>query len=84
MVSFELENWYPKLFTHDDPLFFMQDLAGAHRGNIVFNAIEASNLNYIAFPSHSPDLNLIEAVWNWMDGKIKGELFDNVQDLLDQ
>jgi hypothetical protein len=81
MISFNLGKWYPKLFEDEDSLYFMHDKAGAHRANIVTNAIEASGLNILVFPAQSPDFNLIEAVWNWIDIKIKGKVFDTQDEI---
>lgn len=54
------------------------DQAGAH----VTSALRwPENLIPLCQPSHSPELNPIERVWEFIKAKLKGKRFDKIEDL---
>ena len=49
----------------------MQDNAPSHRSYETRVNLHLRQIPYIKFPPYSPDLNLIEHVWNWMKNWIQ-------------
>ena len=45
---------------------FYQDNAPCHRSRQTRQAMDLAQILYEHFPRYSPDLNIIEHVWNWM------------------
>ena len=62
-----LNNIEAFLATNPDKSFiWMQDNAPSHRSAETQNNLRIRRIPYIKFPRYSPDLNLIEYVWNWI------------------
>jgi len=55
-------------------LQFMQDGAPGHKGGKTQAEIERRKMLKIFWPPYSPDLNLIEKVWDWMKDYIQDNL----------
>lgn len=64
---------YPYL--KDQGGIFQQDNVPSHRYGRVLDWFELKNINTIRWPAQSPDLNIIECVWNELKYRIKGETF---------
>jgi transposase len=50
---------------------FMQDNAPAHRSAMTRQNLARRRISYLKFPPYSPDLNIIEHMWNWMKNWIE-------------
>ena len=50
---------------------FMQDNAPSHRSKETRINLALRQIPCVKFPPYSPDLNLIEHVWNWMKNWIQ-------------
>ena len=70
---------YPYLT--DQRYVFQQDNAPCHKSQVVTNWFEFKGINRANWPAQSPDLNLIECVWNEMKFRIRGENFTNKDEL---
>ena len=55
----------------EEGYIFMQDNAPSHRSYETKINLLRRRIPYIKFPPYSPDLNLIEHVWNWMKNWMK-------------
>jgi transposase len=55
----------------EEGYIFMQDNAPSHRSYETRTNLYLRQIPYIKFPPYSPDLNLIEHVWNWMKNWIQ-------------
>ena len=56
-------------------LVWMQDNASCHRSKATYTNLDRRGIRYIKFPRYSPDLNLIEHVWNWMKNWIQAHYY---------
>ncbi len=59
---------------------WMQDNASCHRSQETMDNLFRRGIRYIKFPRYSPDLNLIEHVWNWMKNWIQTHYYQAYYD----
>ena len=62
-------------------LIFQQDNAPCHRAKFVANWLKKRKVKTLQWPPNSPDLNPIENLWSWLDGKLAKEQLNTLQDL---
>jgi transposase len=55
----------------EERYIFMHDNAPSHRSFETRLNLLQRRIRHIEFPPYSPDLNLIEHVWNWMKNWIQ-------------
>jgi len=60
---------------------FQQDNAPCHRAKSVANWMKRRKVKTLQWPPNSPDLNPIENLWSWLDGKLAKEELNTLQDL---
>src|SRR2546429_2170681 len=60
----------------EEGYIFMQDNAPSHRSYETKMNLLRRQIPFIKFPPYSPDLNLIEHVWNWMKNWIQEHYWD--------
>lgn len=65
------------LLERNPDFVFMQDNAPSHSSYITSRHLCARGIQYrtIPWPPYSPDLNIIEHIWNWMKNRIQRHYF---------
>ena len=58
------------LIERNRQIIFQQDKAACHTAHKVTEYSRANNIEKIDWPSLSPDLNIIENIWNLMKAKL--------------
>lgn len=58
-------------FVRGTDYVWMQDNASCHRSKLTQSNLRRRGILFIRWPRYSPDLNLIEHVWNWMKNYIQ-------------
>ena len=66
---------YPGL--KENKLKFVQDNAPSHRCLEVYDWLEEKGVDRMFWPPQSPDINLIEGVWNEIKYRLRGKVFEN-------
>ena len=62
----------------EDMALLQMDGAGAHISN---DLIWPTNIIPVQQPAHSPELNPIERLWEWIKSKLKGDNFASLDEL---
>jgi transposase len=57
----------------------MQDSAPSHRAAQTMEDLRERDVHCVKWPAFSPDLNLIEKVWNWMKDWIQDHFDDTLK-----
>jgi len=65
----------------DQSLIFQHDNAPSHRSYLVSDWLDEKGILKLNWPSQSPDLNLIEGIWNSLKYRLRGETFLTKDDL---
>lgn len=65
---------------------FQHDNAPIHTARVVKSFIQEQDVELLAWPPYSPDLNIIENVWGWLSRKVYegGRQYDNVEALINR
>jgi transposase len=66
-----VEGYLQSYRAHGIPLIFMQDGAPSHHAKTTKQWLDSHDIPTMEWPALSPDLNPIEAVWNWMKDYIE-------------
>jgi len=82
LFRYRLWKHYPGLY--DGPQIPQDDNASPHTADIVNQWFEKYGIRRMDWPSRSPDLNIIEDVWNEMKWKMRGKNFENKNDLWEE
>ncbi len=73
-----IDGWIRLNTINGQSLTFMQDSAPAHAARGTIQDLRERGVICIQWPSFSPDLNLIEMVWNWMKDWIQNRYDDTL------
>ena len=79
LFRYRLRRFYPDLYGGE--LIFQQDNAPIHTARKVNKWFRDKGITLMAWPSRSPDLNIIENVWGRIKYEMRAQYFDDVEDL---
>jgi len=79
---YRLWRHYPGLY--DGTQIFQADNARPHVAEIVKKWFDKYHIHCMDWPSKSPDLNIIEDIWNKIKFEIRGKIFENQDDLWEE
>ncbi|KAL4467285.1 hypothetical protein ABPG72_016879 [Tetrahymena utriculariae] len=79
IIRYRLKKYYPELFTGE--MFWQEDNARPHKKQNVQNWFQDRRIEVFNWPPQSPDMSIIEDIWNLIKRRIKGIAYSNVDDL---
>lgn len=79
ILRYRLKKFYPGLF--DGSLMLQHDNAPCHTAGLVQGWLEARNISRLQWPPQSPDLNIIENVWNMIKYQMRGKVYQDEEEL---
>lgn len=79
LFRFRLRRYYPGLY--DRSLIFQDDNATSHTADVVEEWFQRYGIRRLNWPARSPDMNIIEDVWNKMKYEMRGEIFTSQNEL---
>lgn len=82
LFRYRLWKYYPRLY--NGSLIFQDDNATPHKSDIVNQWFHKYSIRRMDWPSRSPDLNIIEDVWNELKFKMRGKTFETKDDLWEE
>jgi len=62
-------------------MLFQQDNARPHTAGLVREWFDKKGIETLGWPSQSPDMNIIEDVWGLMKFKLKGKVFEDIEEM---
>ena len=82
LFNYRLRKWFPGLYNGEQ--VFQQDNAKPHIGSYAMNWFDKYDIEVMDWPSQSPDLNIIEDVWNMIKYQLKGQVFGDQDELWEE
>lgn len=79
MFRYRLWRYYPGLY--DGSQLYQDDNAGPHVAHIIDEWFNKNGIQRFDWPAVSPDLSLIEDVWNKIKFEMRGKVFKNKEEL---
>ena len=75
-----------KQYFDSNSFIFQQDGAAIHTANMILEFFDNKTIPHLTWPSHSPDINIMEDVWHYLKERLrqlpvvttKKELWSNV------
>lgn len=70
---------------YGDQFFFQEDNCSVHKSSVVRKFMSDSNIQVVKWPANSPDINIVEDIWEMISNKVyDGSQFLNRSDLVEK